>query len=279
MASSTPLSIDAIRSTLATKALGQTLYLYQDLPSTNREASSLAQQGAAHGTLVVAEQQSGGYGRHGRAWFSPSGVNIYCSILVRGKSQTISLAQWLSWIPLVTSLAVTEATHEVTDISLDLKWPNDLLLHDRKVGGILCESTLTSDNGAIVVIGIGLNVNVPLLAFPQDLRPIAASLIEAAPHPIDRNRLIAQLLWELEQCLDELQSYGSTRLRQAYMARCATLGHQVKVLFANDQQIRGTAETLSAQGALQVRPLSPSPRSEPPALVEVHAADVIHLRE
>lgn len=279
MASSTPLSIDAIRSTLATKALGQTLYLYQDLPSTNREASSLAQQGAAHGTLVVAEQQSGGYGRHGRAWFSPSGVNIYCSILVRRKSQTISLAQWLSWIPLVTSLAVTEATHEVTDISLDLKWPNDLLLHDRKVGGILCESTLTSDNGAIVVIGIGLNVNVPLLAFPQDLRPIAASLIEAAPHPIDRNRLIAQLLWELEQCLDELQSYGSTRLRQAYMARCATLGRQVKVLFANDQQIRGTAETLSAQGALQVRPLSPSPRSEPPALVEVHAADVIHLRE
>lgn len=279
MASSTPLSIDAIRSTLATKALGQTLYLYQDLPSTNREASSLAQQGAAHGTLVVAEQQSGGYGRHGRAWFSPSGVNIYCSILVRGKSQTISLAQWLSWIPLVTSLAVTEATHEVAAVSLALKWPNDLLLQDRKVGGILCESTLTSDNGAIVVIGIGLNVNVPLLSFPQDLRPIAASLIEAAPHPIDRNRLIAQLLWELEQCLDELQSYGSTRLRQAYMARCATLGRQVKVLFANDQQIRGTAETLSAQGALQVRPLSPSPRSEPPALVEVHAADVIHLRE
>lgn len=279
MASSTPLSIDAIRSTLATKALGQTLYLYQDLPSTNREASSLAQQGAAHGTLVVAEQQSGGYGRHGRAWFSPSGVNVYCSILVRGKSQTIPLAQWLSWIPLVTSLAVTEATHEVAAVSLALKWPNDLLLQDRKVGGILCESTLTSDNGAIVVIGIGLNVNVPLLSFPQDLRPIAASLIEAAPHPIDRNRLIAQLLWELEQCLDELQSYGSTRLRQAYMARCATLGRQVKVLFANDQQIRGTAETLSAQGALQVRPLSPSPRSEPPALVEIHAADVIHLRE
>jgi BirA family biotin operon repressor/biotin-[acetyl-CoA-carboxylase] ligase len=279
MASSAPLSIEAIRSTLATKALGQTLYLYQDLPSTNREACSLAQQGTTHGTVVVAEQQTGGYGRHGRAWFSPPGLNIYCSIVVRGKQQTIPLAQWLSWVPLVTALAVTEATQEVATVPLALKWPNDLLLQDRKVGGILCESTLTTTDGPIVIIGIGLNVNVPTLLFPEDLRPIAASLIEAAPQPSDRNRLIAQLLWELEQCLDELQSHGSTQLRQAYIARCATLGRQVKVLFANDQQIRGTAETLSADGALQVRPLVASPHTQPPALTEVHAADVIHLRE
>ena len=279
MASSAPLNIEAIRSTLATTALGQILYLYQDLPSTNREASSLAQQGAAHGTVVAAEQQSGGYGRHGRAWFSPPGFNIYCSIVVRGKSQTVPLAQWLSWVPLVTALAVAEATRHITTAPLALKWPNDLLLQDRKVGGILCESTMTTTNGPIVIIGIGLNVNVPLQSFPEDLRPIAASLIEAVPQPIDRNRLISQLLWELEQCLDELQSHGSTRLRQAYLARCATLGRQVKVLFANDQQIHGTAETLSADGALQVRLLSASSRAQPPALIEVHAADVIHLRE
>ena len=279
MAHSAPLNIEAIRSTLATRALGQILYLYQDLPSTNREASSLAQQGAAHGTVVAAEQQSGGYGRHGRAWFSPPGFNIYCSIVVRGKSPTVPHAQWLSWVPLVTALAVAEATRHITTAPLALKWPNDLLLQDRKVGGILCESTMTTTNGPIVIIGIGLNVNVPLQSFPEDLRPIAASLIEVVPQPIDRNRLISQLLWELEQCLDELQSHGPTRLRQAYLARCVTLGRQVKVLFADDQQIRGTAETLSADGALQVRPLSASPRAQPPALIEVHAADVIHLRE
>lgn len=278
MAASAPLSLEAIRSTLATKALGQTLYLYQDLLSTNREAGALAQQGAPHGTLLVAERQSGGHGRHGRAWFSPPGFNIYCSLIVRGKGQAVPLAQWLSWVPLVTALAVTEATQQVAAIPLTLKWPNDLLLHDRKVGGILCESTLTTADGPIVIIGIGLNVNIPPLLFPEDLRPIAASLIEAAPQPIDRNRLIAQLLWELEECLDELQSHGSTQLRQAYMARCATLGRQVKILFANDQEIRGTAETLSADGALQVRPPSVSPHSQPPALIEVHAAEVIHLR-
>lgn len=279
MASSAPLSIEAIRSTLATKALGQILYLHQDLPSTNREASSLAQRGAAHGTLVVTEQQSGGYGRHGRPWFSPPGFNIYCSLIVRGTNQTIPLAQWLSWIPLVTALAVTEASQQVAAVPLCLKWPNDLLLQNRKVGGILCESTLTTADGPIVIIGIGLNVNVPSLSFPEDLRPIAASLIEAAPQPIDRNRLLAQLLWELEQCLDELQSHGPTKLRQAYLDRCATLGRQVKILFADDQQLLGTAETLSADGALQVRPRSNARHAQPPALIDVRAADVIHLRE
>lgn len=279
MASSAPLSIEAIRSTLATKVLGQTLYLHQDLPSTNREASSLAQQGTAHGTVVVAEQQTGGYGRHGRAWFSPPGLNIYCSIVVRGKNHTVPLAQWLSWVPLATALAVAEATQEVAAVPLALKWPNDLLLQDRKVGGILCESTLTPTDGPIVIIGIGVNVNIPVLSFPEDLRLITASLIETTAQPIDRNRLIAQLLWELEQCLHELQSHGPTQLRQAYITRCATLGRQVKVLFANDQQIRGTAETLSADGALQVRPLVASHHAQPPALIDVRAADVIHLRE
>jgi len=278
MTSSAPLSIDAIRSTLTTKVLGQTLYLYRDLPSTNREASALAHQGAAHGTVVVTEQQTGGYGRHGRAWYSPPGFNIYCSIVVRGKNQTVPLVQWLSWVPLVTALAVTEATQQIASVPLAMKWPNDLLLQDRKVGGILCESTLTRADGPIVIIGIGLNVNIPTSSFPENLRPIAASLIEAVPQPIDRNRLIAQLLREVEQRLDELQSHGSTRLRQAYLARCATLGRQVKVLFANDRQILGTAETLSADGALQVRPLAVSPHAQPPALIEVHAADVIHLR-
>jgi BirA family transcriptional regulator, biotin operon repressor / biotin---[acetyl-CoA-carboxylase] ligase len=279
MSSSTPLSLDGIRSTLATKALGHSLHLHQNLPSTNREASVLAQKGAAHGTTVVAESQSGGYGRHGRAWFSPAGFNIYCSVIIREERQKRSASQWVPWVPLVTALAVTEATQQVAAVSLSLKWPNDLLLHDRKVGGILCESTLTTTNGAIMVIGIGLNVNVPPASFPEELRPIAASLIEASHRSIDRNRLIAQLLGELEHCLDELQSNGAARLRQAYLARCATLGRQVKIQFTNDQQILGTAEALADDGALQVRPLSPHPRTQAAPLINIRAADVVHLRE
>lgn len=277
MVSSVPLSLESIRSTLATTSLGHVLYLHRDLPSTNTEALSLAQHGAAHGTVVVAEHQSGGYGRHGRAWFSPPGLNIYCSVIVRGVGQKLSLSQWLSWVPLVSALAVTEAIQQVAAVPLALKWPNDLLLYERKVGGILCESSFATTNDPVVVIGIGLNVNVPPASFPEELRPIAASLIEASRRPIDRNRLIAQLLLELEQCLGELRSSGPVRLRQAYTARCATLGRQVRVLFTNNQPIVGTAETLSADGALQVRAVSPHPRSQPMPLVDVRAADVIHL--
>jgi BirA family transcriptional regulator, biotin operon repressor / biotin---[acetyl-CoA-carboxylase] ligase len=279
MSSSAPLSLDRIRSTLATESLGHTLYLHQDLPSTNAEAATLARAGAPHGTVVIAERQSSGYGRHGRAWFSPPGLNIYCSIIIRGMGENLSLSQWLSWVPLVSALAVTEAIQQTAAVSLSLKWPNDLLLHERKVGGILCESSVATTNDPVVVIGIGLNVNVPPLSFPEELQPIAASLVEASRQPIDRNRLIAQLLLELEQCLGELRSSGPVRLRQAYTARCATLGRQVRVQFTNDQPIVGIAEALSADGALQVRTLPPHPRSQPMPLVDVRAADVIHLRE
>jgi BirA family transcriptional regulator, biotin operon repressor / biotin---[acetyl-CoA-carboxylase] ligase len=206
-------------------------------------------------------------------------LNIYCSIIVRGMGDNLSLAQWLSWVPLVSALAATEAIQQTAAVSLSLKWPNDLLLHERKVGGILCESNVATINDPVVVIGIGLNVNVPPLSFPEELQPIAASLMEASRQPIDRNRLIAQLLLELEQCLGELRSSGSIRLRQAYTARCATLGRHVRVLFTNDQPIVGIAEAISADGTLQVRTVPSHPRSQPMPLVDVRAADVIHLRE
>lgn len=276
---SAPLTLDDIRSTLATKSLGHRLYLHHELSSTNSEALSLAQAGAAHGTVVVAESQSSGRGRHARAWFSPPGTNIYGSIIVRGIGQELSLSEWLSWVPLTSALAVVEAVQCVAALPLSLKWPNDLLLHERKVGGILCESSLASATDPIVVIGIGLNVNVPRESFPEELRPIAASLLEASRQPIDRNRLIAQLLLELEQSLDELRSYGPARLRRAYTTRCITLGRRVRVLLGGEQELIGIAEAISADGALQVRPFSPSPASQSPPLIDVRAADVIHLRE
>jgi BirA family biotin operon repressor/biotin-[acetyl-CoA-carboxylase] ligase len=184
-------------------------------------------------------------------------------------------------VPLASALAVAEAVQCVAALPLSLKWPNDLLLHERKVGGILCESSLASATDPIVVIGIGLNVNAPIESFPEELRPIAASILEVSRQPIDRNRLIAQLLLELEQSLDELRDRGPTQLLRAYTTRCLTLGRRVRVLLGGEQELIGTAEAISADGALQVRPLSPSPSSsssQPPPLIDIRAADVIHLR-
>ncbi|MGA6828361.1 biotin--[acetyl-CoA-carboxylase] ligase [Nitrospira sp. NS4] len=279
MSPSAPLTVENIRSTLATRALGQQIHLYRELASTNSEAMSLAQAGAAHGTVVVTESQTAGRGRHARVWFSPPAVNLYCSIIVREAGPGLSLSEWLSWVPLTAALAIAETVQAVAGLSLALKWPNDLLLNESKVGGILCESSLSAANDPIVVIGIGLNVNVPRESFPEELRPIATSLCEATHRPIDRNRLLAQLLLELEQSLDELRSHGPTRLRQAYQTRCGTLGRHVRAILGAGQELLGTVEAIGSDGALQVRPVPASPDSSSPSpLIEVRAADVIHLR-
>ncbi|MEK7236972.1 MAG: biotin--[acetyl-CoA-carboxylase] ligase, partial [Nitrospirota bacterium] len=247
------------------------------LASTNSEAMTLAQNGAEDGTVVAAESQSAGRGRLTRTWFSPPGLNLYCSIIVRGLGQRLSLADWLSWVPLTTALAVAEAVQEVAATSLALKWPNDLLLGERKVGGILCESSLAIPDNPIVVIGIGLNVNVPRELFPDELRPIATSLFESSHRLIDRNRLLAQLLLDLEQSLDELRDHGPSRLQQAYQRRCSTLGRQVRVILGADEELLGTAVAITADGTLQVRPSTAAPGTDN-ALVNVRAGDVLHVR-
>ena len=278
MASSAPLTLDDIRSTLATKRLGQHLHIHQSLASTNSEAMTLAQNGAEDGTVVAAESQSAGRGRHARTWFSPPGLNLYCSIIVRGLGRGLSLADWLSWVPLTTALAAAEAVQTVAATSLALKWPNDLLLDERKVGGILCESSLTVPDNPIVVIGIGLNVNVPRKSFPEELHPIATSLFESTHRLIDRNRLLAQFLMELEQSLDELRDHGSSQLRQAYQRRCTTLGRQVRVILGADEELLGTAVAITADGTLQVRPSTGTSGTDKAPLVDIRAGDVIHVR-
>ncbi|MCP9469628.1 MAG: biotin--[acetyl-CoA-carboxylase] ligase [Nitrospira sp.] len=279
MTSSAPLTLDDIRSTLATVQLGQRLYVHHEVPSTNSEAMALAQAGAEHGTVVVAESQSAGRGRLSRQWHSPPGANLYCSVIVKDEGRTIGDTEWLSWMPLVSALAAAEAVQVTASIPLSVKWPNDLLYQDRKVGGILCESLRTPIQGSIVVIGIGINVNLPQESFPKDLQQTATSLFEIAHRTIDRNRLLARLLYELEQGIHELTMHGPSRLRQAYLNRSCTIGIQVRVILGAEQEIIGTAESISLDGALQVRPHFTAPAGSPPELIDVHAADIIHLRE
>ncbi|MBM4127380.1 MAG: biotin--[acetyl-CoA-carboxylase] ligase [Nitrospira sp.] len=278
MLASTPLTLDEIRSTLATKSLGQQFHLHHELASTNSEALLLAHAGAPHGTVVVTEQQSAGRGRQTRHWHSPPHVNIYCSVVVRGIGPVLTLSEWLSWVPLVSALAVAEAVRTTTSVGLSLKWPNDLLFQDRKVGGILCESAHISSDIPIVVIGIGLNVNMAADSFPEDLRHTATSLYEISRNSINRNRLLSQLLLELEDVLDELRTHGSSRLRAAYMSHCHTIGRHIRLLLGDNQELLGTAESIGTDGALQVRPLAPSSGTPPSPLLDIRAADVIHLR-
>lgn len=278
MQPSPPLTRDTIQSTLSTTRLGRRIELFDCLPSTNREAAQLAQAEVEHGTVVVADSQTAGRGRLSRAWFSPPGANLYCSIILSVMRPPERLTEWLSWLPLISALAAAEAIEQVSSIHVSVKWPNDLLISERKVGGILCESGTGTCSSPFQIIGIGINVNVDHEDWPADLRDSATSIWQERAIVVDRNRLLAQLLIELEQCVDELAIHGTNRLALAYNQRCSTIGHMVKATLANGDVVVGLAEGIGQDGALCVRPQATQPGSGTPEVVHLRVADIIHVR-
>ncbi|TKB58999.1 MAG: biotin--[acetyl-CoA-carboxylase] ligase [Nitrospira sp.] len=278
MQPSPPLTRDTIYSTLATTWVGRRIELFDCLPSTNREAVQLAQADVEHGTVVVAESQTAGRGRLSRTWFSPPGINLYCSIILRTARPPERLTEWLSWLPLVSALAAAEAIEQVSPVRVSVKWPNDLLISERKAGGILCESGTGARSDPFQIIGIGLNVNGDEDDWPIDLRGSATSIWQERKMVVDRNRLLAQLLLELEHCLDELATHGTNRLALAYHQRCSTIGITVRATLASGEVIVGLAEGISQDGSLRIRPQTAHPHSETSEIVTVRVADIIHVR-
>ena len=278
MQSSPPLSLQAIQNSLATQALGRRIELRDQIGSTNREAVLLAQAGVEHGTVVLADSQSEGRGRLSRLWFSPPGVNLYCSIVIRTAISADRHSEWLSWLPLTTALAAAEAIETVAATRVAVKWPNDLLIAGRKIGGILCESGTNPRSGPFQVIGIGLNINGERNDFPDELRETATTIRHEAGSFIDRNRLLAQLLYELEACLDEYAQRGFERLALAYGRRCSTIGKTVKATLADGKELVGLAEAIGKDGSLTLVQRAVSGDERAPKVQQLRAADIVHLR-
>jgi len=258
--------------------LGRRIELFDCLPSTNREAVQLAQAEVEHGTVVAADSQTAGRGRLSRTWFSPPGANLYCSIILRSARPPEHLTEWLSWLPLISALAAAEAIKQVSSIQVSVKWPNDLLISERKVGGILCESGTGMRSDPFQIIGIGINVNLDHDDWPADLRDSATSIWQERKIVVDRNRLLAQLLLELEQCLDELVIHGTNRIGLAYYQRCSTIGHTIQATLANGDVVVGLAEGIGQDGSLHVRPQIIQPGSGTPEVIHLRVADIIHVK-
>jgi BirA family transcriptional regulator, biotin operon repressor / biotin---[acetyl-CoA-carboxylase] ligase len=275
MVQSQTLNVDSIRSTLATKVLGRRIELFEQISSTNQEAINLGQSGVEHGTVVIADRQTAGRGRLARTWFSPGSMNVYCSLVLRANLPANRLMEWLSWLPLITALSAAEAIESVTSAPVSLKWPNDLLMSGRKVGGVLCENVQASPSGPFQVIGIGINVNMKPEDFPAELRASATSVWNETHTIVDRNRLIAQLLLEMEQCIEELAGHGPQQLALAYQRRCSTVGQKVLASLADGSELTGYAESISKDGSLRIATRSGTLRD---TIVELRAADIVHLR-
>lgn len=235
---------EEIKAGLNTRVLGKTVVFHKEVASTQDVAKSLAAQGADEGTVVVAETQSGGRGRIGRAWSSPSG-GIYFSIILRPNIRPTEALR----LPLIAGIAVARAIAFLTELKPKLKWPNDIIINGRKAGGILTEMSAEVDRLDWVIIGIGLNVNTPPESFPSDIEDTSISLMEAEGGYIPRVKLLQHILRELESLLDIFHKSGFEPLRTQWKDISNTIGETVKVI-SGSEEIIGHAIDIDSDGAL-----------------------------
>jgi BirA family transcriptional regulator, biotin operon repressor / biotin---[acetyl-CoA-carboxylase] ligase len=238
------LSPVEIKSGLPTRTLGQVITYRKEVTSTQELAKALAAQGAAEGTLVITEMQTEGRGRIGRIWTSLPG-GIYLSIILRPEIKPTEAPK----LPLVAGVAVAHAIELVTGLQPKLKWPNDIIIAEKKVGGILTEMSAEIDRLDYVIIGIGINVNMPRSFFPQEIETIATSLIEERGNHIPRAKLVQSILVELESLYEEFRTSGFEPIRQKWKALSNTIGAQVTISSATEQ-VAGLAKDIDSDGAL-----------------------------
>jgi BirA family biotin operon repressor/biotin-[acetyl-CoA-carboxylase] ligase len=225
--------------------------LYPELGSTNDHLRALAEEGAPGGTLVLADRQTAGRGRHGRSWYSPPG-GVYLSLLLRP-----DLEPALSgWITLAAALAVARAAGHL-GAPTGIKWPNDVLWAGRKVAGVLAESTLVEGRIGRVVLGIGVNLAWGTDTPPAELADRAGTLEEAIGRPVDRDRLTADLLRELLTLLEELAE-TTTRaggepppFAGEVEARLLFRGERVRIV-VGEQERTGICSGLTPEGHLRL---------------------------
>ena len=259
-----PLDAAALRGRLVRPGgLWRDIRVVSETGSTNADLMEEARAGAAEGLVLVAETQTAGRGRLGRSWSSPPRAALSCSVLLRPVAVPPPARAWL---PLLTGVAVAAALRAEAGVTAGLKWPNDVLVADRKIAGILAEA-----HGDAIVAGIGLNVTLTEAELPV---PTATSLLLEDAACLDRERLLAAVLTELAgrytAWAAEPDGAAQAALRAEYLRWCGTVGRQVRVELPGGALLTGTATDVDETGRLAVQAVSGS--------VLVGAGDVVHVR-
>jgi BirA family biotin operon repressor/biotin-[acetyl-CoA-carboxylase] ligase len=227
---------------------GHSFRYHDEIESTNLEAKTLALKGAPEGTVVVAEAQSAGRGRLGRRWTSPAGKGLLFSVILRPKLP-MSEAHMLT---IVAATAAAEAIEKHVPARAAIKWPNDLFIGDRKVGGILMEVSGEQDDVDWVVLGMGLNVNTEFSELPVALRRTATSLKIASGETVDRSDVLATLLLCLESHYQAALRGGFDKALTAFRERDYLLSRTISVETRQGPVI-GAAAGIDDRGALLVQ--------------------------
>lgn len=241
--------IDSILANLPEGFLWKDSILYFDtIDSTNTKAKQLAAQGASHGTVLIADSQTGGRGRLGRSFHSPAGKGIYLSVILRPQCHASALMH----LTCAAGVAMCNAVESACRIRPGIKWTNDLVFGKRKLGGILTELSLDpTGNAAYAVVGIGINCGQAEADFPEDIRAIATSLQARIGNTVDRSRVIAAMLIALEEMSRKLLPQKAQIMEQ-YRLDCITVGQEISVV-AGERIRHGAAVSVDDEGALLVR--------------------------
>lgn len=228
--------------------LGKEIHFYRELSSTNSIARQMALCGAAEGTIVMSRSQSAGRGRLQRHWFCPPGKGLLLSMVLRPE---ISV-QLVPQLTLLTAVVVAETIKNVTGCEAGIKWPNDVLINDKKVCGILAESSFSRANVEYIIIGLGLNVNLDTNQLPPDCQETSTSLSLEVGRNVSRIKLLKQFIISWDEHIQGFVKAGHPYVRGKWIENNVTLGRNVTINKENNS-ILGLAVDISEKGGLIVR--------------------------
>lgn len=227
------------------------IYHHESLDSTNIEAKRLAEEGAIHGTGVIADNQTGGRGRLGKKWHTVGGKGLYCSIIIRPE---IGLEDYPK-LTLVAGLAVSEALYELCGLRAQLKWPNDIFFQGKKCAGILAESSPLSleEKERFAVIGIGINVNQALLDFPADLQQTVTTLYRETGKKFDIETVFVSVRQQVLFYIENMEKNGFRPILSEWCKYDYLLGKGMECVDVEGKVIKGVALGPDENGVLRLR--------------------------
>ncbi len=233
---------------LRTNVMGRSVHLFERIDSTQTAAHELVRQGAAEGTLVIAEEQFAGRGRMGRKWHSPPGKGIWMSLVLKPRIPLHFSPQ----LTLLLAVALCRSIGMAANVQAGIKWPNDLLVGGKKVSGILLESNAEDERLKYAIAGIGVSANLAPDDYPEELRDKATSLFIESGKIVDREKLICCFLEQFEHLYDLYHDQGFAPIRLMWEALNVSLHRPVRV-HSSKGTVEGFAESIDDLGALIIR--------------------------
>jgi BirA family biotin operon repressor/biotin-[acetyl-CoA-carboxylase] ligase len=225
------LDIEQIKKNQKTSIFGKYIYYFPEIDSTNNYAKRLALEGAPEGTVIIADYQAEGKGRHDRVWESSKESNVLMSFVLRPRleiERVIRITLGVAEI-IISSLEKFLIKTQVENINFSVKWPNDILTNGKKIAGILTESSLREKEIVYIIVGIGINVNQDISELNNDLKETATSLFSETNHEFNRESLISEIISEFEKQYFNLERTNYDLVLQNWKDRCDHIGKEIEV--------------------------------------------------